>query len=472
MSRKTEPSIASDLVAHFIIRGWPVMSAHKGRVGVNPATGKAQYFPSDAWGVWFESAISQVERTLKKGGYFVNRELVLVKHGDRRGMLGKTAHGQPTYVTNPLFKGAKLRVIVWYYYPTHVYQRDDLGQVKMTIEREGKPARPKLRAYNPDTYNVAKGAVDALVEGGAIKDDDNNLIETQVERAILPADAEPYIGIEVKYFTDDDDDWVIPREFPGVLVDPRVYMPRVFDSGHEWHVVKRQEQAYQQYLRDTGANVPDIQVTKCRCKRCKIFIGEGCLESEIWWDHDETRWGKEVHLICRTCGEKTFAQRPDIVAQINDRTLKVCADNAHLRHITAVPEAIDPVYGTFDQVRRRVHEKLLEQYARKYCLVAASDIATVDWLTIEQRRSERQVQTFGESKRDNGNSPQRQPLRPAPVVTLDLEGGEACRPDLADLEDEPGGGDWRTAQIRDIIARRHRHAGGDARLRAPDRVAG
>lgn len=457
MTKSVEQPIAQDIVAHFLIRGRPVASAHKNRVGVNPATGRAMSYVTPEWEAWFASAIDQVEKTLKKGGHFVNRELVRVKTGKRKGLFGKNAHGQTTYVTNPLFQHELLRVVLWYYYPTQVCRRNALGHVLMTKERPGKPSRPMLQAYNPDTYNVAKGAVDALIEGGAIAEDDRNEIEVQVRRAILPVDAEPYIALEVSYFTDSADDWVIPSHFPGILVDPRVFMPRVFDDGHSWFVVKQQEASYQAYLRATGAEVPDIQVTKCRCKRCKIFVGEGCFETEIWWDVDEARWGKEVHLICRSCGEKVFAQRADIQAQVDEGTLSVCADNRIL--ITEKPAVTDPTYGHYEQVRNLVSVKLLKQYRERYCLVTSDDIATTDWVTIERRRGVHQVSKFGET-RDRSTQQScrdREPVvvRHLPAFHVDRAGEERRRSAEALSIDEPERGLGRSARIGNQLARRY-----------------
>jgi hypothetical protein len=374
---------SGDIVYQGVIRGVPVASAHKGRVGVN-AAGKARYYPNKAWEQWFASAIDQTEKTLVRGGYRVERELHVNKTGPRKGLPGKNGHGQPTNVKNPLFVGDVYRVLVWYFYPKYMYKRDELGRVEMTKGTKKKEARPKLVPFKAlDTDNVFKGTCDALQEGGVI-DQDRRTLPVPIDMPVLGDDEEAFVCVQVKYMNyENPSDWVIPYPCPIARVDPRLFMPRIFNEnhGHSWHVIKEEERNYRKML----GTANELPVTKAVCRHCTALIGQGHSQTEIWWHRNPARWGNETVLICGTCGKEQFYKVPGIQEQIDQRTLQVAAKNN--LGITEVPCHDCPDWPVFDNVRRRVEEALLAQYREKYCIVCSTEIGSTSWATIANRWS-------------------------------------------------------------------------------------
>jgi len=371
--------MTNDIVYQGIIRGTPVASAHKGRLGV--INGHARYFPSAEWSTWFPSAITQTEATLLRGGHRVERTVQITKTGPHKGKPSKNAHGQLTNVTNPLFVDKQVRIIVWYFHPMHTYVKDIHGNTAMTTATKKTPARPKTKIFQKlDSDNVIKGVIDALEEGGVIDNDKHCAIPVVVHMPTLHDNAEAYVAIQVKGMDyGNTQDWVIPYPCPVSDIDTTLYMPRIFDGGHAWHVIKEQERNYQNL---TGRTTP---VAKATCRRCTALIGEGFPQTEIWWNRDVSRWGDEVVLVCGGCGADQFRKVPHIDTQIDERTLAVCAKN----NITmpTIPLNTHEDRLIFNAVRRKVEDQLKVQYREKYCIVESKDIGTTSWATIGARWS-------------------------------------------------------------------------------------
>lgn len=464
-----------DLVAHFVIRGEPVASAHKNRIG-RGAGGRAMLFPTDEWKTWFASAISQVEKTLRRGGYEVQREPCLVKRGPNKGQPTVNEHGQPTNVVNPLFTGGGYRIVIHYHYPLEAYRLDPVGAVLLSKPKKGEEPRPIVEPYQfLDTDNVVKGTIDALQEGGAIEKD-RTTVPIAVPVPDLALGDEPYLVVEVKYFdSTNPDDWIIPRPGFVPLVDPRLFMPRVFDGGHDWHVLRKMERAYIEQQRRKGIEVVQAPVTKARCRRCTALIGEGWPSTEIWWDVEESRWGKEVVLICASCGRDAALRKPKFVEALDRNTLAMCAANG--TPLTEIPSPQSNDRPFYDMVRERVREVLLGQYREKYCLVSSDEIATVDWITIAERQRSRQRETFPSEKNSDSNRPQHRPSvvhRPRLQDRRDLphDDGEVQEPggDSGVLHARPDADQGRGLRGRDalIAARLTRHYHAARHLRPTD----
>lgn len=406
--------LAPDVATVITICGNPVVSEHKNRVALNPKTGRGMLFPSKEWQAWFASAINQVEKALTSGGHHVERELVIVKSGARKGLPGKNAHGQETNVINPLYHEGTFRIVVWYLRPLKMYVRDSLGSIKHTKGTKKEPAHPVLRAYKGlDCGNVAKGVVDALQEGGAINDDENVHMICTVELPILADGADSYVVVEIKQY-DPEGDRTIPRP-PISLVDSNLYMPRVLDSAHAWHVVKKQERAYQQQRENEGESI--VPITLGRCRRCGVIIGPGWPSAEMWWSTDIERWGEKVVIVCSGCGESTAR-----------KTIEPHLDMA----ATHLMQEREPDPRTFVLMRRLAGERLTKQYREKHVLVAASEIDHVDWCEVSRRHDAKQREIYDTDHPDRRpEPPQRPALNPRTIIGCDFNAIEFRRTAIA-----------------------------------------
>jgi hypothetical protein len=390
---------SNDIVYQGIIRGKPVASAHKNRVGI--INGHSTLVPTAEWETWFASAINQTERNLARCGHRVERELQVTKSGQNKGKPSKNSHGQCTNVTNPLFTNGKYRVIVWYFHPMNVYARDDAGQVKTTKATKRKPAEPRTKPFQKlDTDNVFKGVCDALEQGGVIGNDKDVAMAYTVAMPVLEDDAEPYVAIQVKRMDyNNEQDWVVPYPCPVQTTDTALYMPRIYDGGHDWFVVKTQERNYR---RMTGLDKAPI--TKAVCRRCTALIGVGHVQTEIWWNHNPDRWGNEVVLVCGTCGAAQFDKVKNIEGQIDRRTLAVCKASGIPIHDVPTNEHDDRLL--FNAVRQRVDDALRQQYREQYCLVSTEDLPTTSYTEIGLRWARVQDNVNGQHSQHStrGNS--------------------------------------------------------------------
>jgi hypothetical protein len=169
---------------------------------------------------------------------------------------------------------------------------------------------------------------------------------------------------------------------PFLPIDSSLYMPKVHSS-LEWADINRQEEAFRRYRELHGiAEVP--LVPKCRCQLCKIFIGQGYMESEIYahWgrpEWDEPRWTNEVVMICGGCARKRLSRDKDILSKLDTLTEAWLEKHG--------PSDKQSVFLETRTLLLRTHEaQLMERYATKYRLVNSQEIGKISWLEIEKRR--------------------------------------------------------------------------------------
>jgi hypothetical protein len=333
---------------------------------------------------WFESAQQQITAALISQGHTPVLE----------------QRAKSIVVTNPLFSKQRTVVIFWYYRPRQVFKRDKKTGIivykKQTPKeiRTGAAPVPALQNYWPDMDNLVKGTLDALEKAGVIDNDKFVFMAPPcIDMDILEPDAEPFMGVEVRYRQNDASDYIIAPGYPGLPMDTAVYMPRVFDGGHKWHVIKKEEENYQKHLQSTGAATQ--VVSKCRCRRCKLWIGAGHAAQEIWVHWDEARWGKETILICEWCAKEIYERSAAIQQQITQRALTALAPHG----VLSVPPDGHAMRGLFEVVSRKVAEVLYTQYAENRRIVTSSEIGTIPWIgpeSIEARRETYNHRLFGD----------------------------------------------------------------------------
>ena len=462
---------------HALIRGRPVSSANNHRAAVNKSTGRAFMHSDPMYKRWYTGAIKQIGESLTRGGHTIVRVPVQSKSGRNRA-------GMTSTVTNPLFHDEQRTIaILWFFRPTVVYKRDKKTNEVLYKKqsdaaiRKGKAPEPQTVAYWPDVDNLGKGVYDALEAAGVLSNDKLNRITTQIDMPVLDPDAEPYVAVEVRYFTDTAEDWDIPSVCPVIPSDPSTYMPRVFDDASKWAEQRAREQGRIEWLARGGVDLPP-PVSKERSKKCKVLVGEGHVEQELWWSVDEERWGRTVVLICGGCGEEQLRYETPLEDKVH---AQVRAAFHHLgEDIGDTPPPVDHLrYEAYMKAATRAREKLHEQYRSQYCLVRAEDMPATGWLRIEELRNEKQQELYpnDSSSRANHNrnaavvlsSPRQQAASSQErrqdnrIVSISSPDpyeshirGSISSVDGGDQQDGPG--DERAASLQRLVAIRNRAA--------------
>ncbi len=375
------------IVQTYILRGKPVISSNTHRATVR--AGRAFLRSSAEFRKWKEQAVKEIDDQIKTAGYDVQPQITTIVKKKRKIQTRKNL--APIFTHRLLPQG--YYITLWLYAPRYTYKRDENGVRILT-----KSGEPHRLPFNLDLDNIVKGVYDVLQKAGAI-DNDKWARPGPVYPKYLPDDSEPFVCILIEPAQEAPD-------CPFLPVDSSVYMPRVYEGSKEWARLRKQQEAIREQLREQGIEETP-RIAKCRCARCHIFIGQGYIEQQIWvhWGADiwaESRWKKEVVLICGNCArgrmrhEDTEVAEKISIATIEWLRLHGPSGNYDWDKALEVGSREHAVYVEARRVvSKSLDDNLFIAYAAEYRLVSSDEIGSVAWSTIEERRRVYQEKLHG-----------------------------------------------------------------------------